>query len=86
MIAAHTHTLHRRLTAVITTAAALVAQAAANPHGSVGAENRCYGVQASGTTTFDPGKGGFTGTATFRLGGRSQEVEAAATTQAVAWP
>ena len=44
MIAAPTHTLHRRLTAVITTAAALVALSvapvAASSHGSTGAANR----------------------------------------------
>jgi uncharacterized membrane protein len=82
MLAAPGPALNRRLTAVITMAAALlalsVAPVAASSHSSMGAANRCYGVQGSGTTSFDPAVGGFSGTATFRLGGQSQQVQAAA--------
>lgn len=72
----------RRLLVTVTTIAALVvltvAPAAGGTHGTTGEANRCYGAQASGTSTFDPQVGGFTGTATFRLGGQSQQVDTAA--------
>jgi uncharacterized membrane protein len=74
--------VRRRLVTFVATAAALstlvLAPAAASEHGSAGAANRCYGVQGSATTTFDPVVGGFTGEATFRLGGQAQQVAAAA--------
>ncbi len=55
-----------------------VAPAAGHADHSRAAANRCYGAQASGTSSFDPVVGGFTGTATFRLGGQAQEVTTAA--------
>jgi uncharacterized membrane protein len=81
LTAVPTLTRHR-LTAVITMVVAIAAvsfaPAAASDARSAGERNRCYGVQGSGATTFDPHVGGFTGVATFRLGGQSQQVEAAA--------
>jgi uncharacterized membrane protein len=59
-------------------AAVALAPAAADEHRSAGEANRCYGVQGSGTTSFDPQVGGFTGEASFRLGGQGQTVAAAA--------
>lgn len=59
-------------------AALAVAPAAASAHAAAAETNRCYGVQGHGTSTFDPGVGGFTGLASFRLGGEEQEVASAA--------
>jgi hypothetical protein len=63
---------------VVMLAALALAPAAAHEHAPAGETNRCYGVQGQGTTTFDPDVGGFTGVASFRLGGQEQQVPAAA--------
>jgi hypothetical protein len=44
----------------------------------VAAGDRCFGVQGSATTFFDPDIGGFTGTADFKVGGKHMEVDATA--------
>jgi uncharacterized membrane protein len=59
-------------------AALALAPAAADEHAAPGEANRCYGVQGQATTTFDPAVGGFTGVASFRIGGQRQDVPAAA--------
>jgi uncharacterized membrane protein len=76
-------TPRRRSMAVATIVAALTAVIAMTPavataQSDAGVENRCYGVQGSGSTSFDPTQGGFAGIATFRLGGQAQEVSAVA--------
>jgi uncharacterized membrane protein len=64
--------------AVATVLAFVLATAAAAEQPGAGESNRCYGVQGSGTTTFDPAVSGFTGVATFRLGGQTQTVASSA--------
>lgn len=63
-----------------TTCAALLATTALTL-GDAPAEARgakCYGVQASASTSFDPNVGGFAGDAVFRLSGEEVEVDAVA--------
>lgn len=73
----------RRLATIATIVALMTAIAPLSPiaaagHHDAGAENRCYGVQGAGTTTFDAEVGGFIGVASFRLGGREQQVSSTA--------
>jgi hypothetical protein len=78
------HRPHRRsrlatIGAIVALLATLaIAPAAAGAHAAAGEANRCYGVQGHATTILDPVVGGFTGVASFRLGGKEQAVAATA--------